>query len=126
MKHKEGSGKRCFNPKARTRVYLPAEDYYAVPGRHGIAWEHMGEGLTDNAAYDPESMALVRSMGGIRKLVNRMMPMLSPQRKALLIERFESMSHAMQRSVEQGKALSKAQKRKLKAAKKRRLVIPTL
>lgn len=115
-RNEKGRFTRVYYPKAR-RVVLREQDYYAVPGRHGMAWEHMGEGLVERAPYDPEEIARIRQAGGIPRLVDHVLPFLNGERRRKVIENIQSISHAKQRAMmgndpaHRARRLSKAERR---------------
>ncbi len=122
MKRKDnGRFTRCYNPVARRKVYVEPE-YHAVDGRHGLAWEHMGEGLVKRAPYSPEDIGQIRQAGGIPRLVDHVLPLLHGERRMRLIQNIESIAHAKQRAANKGvynkgRRLSRKQRRKLDKVK---------
>jgi hypothetical protein len=87
-----------YQPVSKRKVYVDPKPY-EIPGRYGVQWEYMGEGLSPRAPYDADSMAHVRKMGGMKALIDKVCPGLHPARKAQLLERMNSISHAKQRAA---------------------------
>jgi hypothetical protein len=130
----ERTGHRLTRVKGKwLRVLDMPNPLHEVTGRHGIQWDHMGEGLERNAPYDVESMAIVRKLGGIKGLAKRMLPHLYPDRLDKVISRVEAACHRKQRAAGDFKATpsellipvfnarrkSKSEKRKLRNDKRR-------
>lgn len=113
-----------YQPKAKAVRYLvdPLPTYYEVSGRFGIAWDYLHEGLSRRAGYDPETMAEIRKLGGIKALVKRMCPTLSEDRLMRVVANVESICHAKQRELDgpdplhRAKAWTKKQKRTKRSA----------
>jgi hypothetical protein len=114
-----GKFTRSYEPVAKQVRYIDTGDtYYGVSGQGGLAWDHLGEGLEEFAAYDVEAMALVRNMGGLHKLVDQMFPTMNPERKARLIQNVQAIAHAKQRAeIGPRRRLTKSERRQLKKGK---------
>jgi hypothetical protein len=92
------TGNRLTRVKGKwLRVLDMPNPLHEPPGRHGMQWDHMGEGLERNAPYDVESMVVVRKLGGVKGLARRMMPHLSPDRVEKVVDRVEAACHRKQR-----------------------------
>lgn len=111
MAKREGQGRRCYTPVMR-RVVEHKEDQshrgHIMPGRWGKRWEYEYDGLSKRAAYDPESMAMVQRMGGLKRLINTMFPTLNPERKLMMLSDVGKM---ISRSVTRDKRTGKVTRR---------------
>ncbi len=77
-----------YSPVMRTVVEHKEDQGHTgmlAPGRWGKRWEYVESDLVRRASYDPEAMALVRKAGGLKALINKMFPMLNPERKMAML-----------------------------------------
>lgn len=86
---KGGIARFAFNPVAKRQVLVPAPAYYEPPGRYGMAWDEIGEGLERNAPMPDEYMPLLTTKA-LPRLIDHIMPTLSPERKRALRERIHA------------------------------------
>lgn len=88
-RNKRGQWTRVLNPVAKRVIVKEPEPYYAPPGRYGMDWNEIGEGLEHDAPMPDEYMPMLTSKA-LPRLIDHIMPTLDPQRKRALRERIHA------------------------------------
>lgn len=76
-------------PVARKRVIKATPAYYEPPGRYGMDWDEIGEGLSTDAAYTDDAIPLL-SDRLLPRLIDHIMPTLNPERKRVVKDRLQA------------------------------------
>lgn len=88
-RNKAGRFTRVYMPVARKRVIKATPAYYEPPGRYGMDWDEIGEGLSTDAAYTDDAIPFL-SNKLLPRLIDHVMPTLNPERKRVVKERLQA------------------------------------